>query len=219
MSKIVTALEAASQIHDGDILMLGGFGSRGFAAEIVGALCRDTNVRNLTIYVNSPNERTRPDLEELLSTRCRHVKCTFMRSSAATKLYEEGKLEIIPQGNFSESLRMGGSGVPAYYTPVGIGTPVEKGKEIREFNGRKYLLEHSLTGDVALLRANVVDKMGNCFIKGATKNFSPAMAMACRKVFVEAEKLVEIGEIAPEDVTIPGIIINGIVEVNQSYGM
>lgn len=214
MSKIMTALEAARQIQDGDTLMLGGFGSRGFAAKIVGALCKDTEVKDLRIYVNAPNEKTRPDLEELLATRCSHVKCTFMRSSAGARLYGEGKLELMPQGSFAESLRMGGAGIPAYYTPVGVGTPVENGKEVREFNGKKYILEKSLTGDVALLRANVVDKMGNCFIKGATKNFSPMMARACKKVFVEAEKLVEVGEIDPENVTIPGIMVNGIVEVN-----
>ena len=214
MSKIMTAKEAAKEIESGNTLMIGGFGSGGFPARIIGELCNQEETKDLTIYVNSPTEKSRPDLEKLLLEKSRHVKCTFMRSSAGAKLFSEGKLELVPQGTFAESLRMGGAGIPAYYTPVGVGTLVEKGKEIREFDGKEYLLEYSLSGDVAVFRVNIADRMGNCYMKGTTKNFCPLMAKACKKVFVEAERLVEVGEIDPELVTVPGIVVTGIVEVN-----
>ena len=219
VSKIMTPREVVKQIHSGDTIMLGGFTYRGFPKLIVQALCKETECNNLTFFVNAPNEKLSPELEDLLSTRCEHLKCSFIRSHAAIQLMERGRMELMPQGNFSEAIRMGGSGVPAYYTPVGIGTPVAEGKEIRVFDGKPYMLQHALTGDVALFRANVVDKAGNCWIKGATKNFSPMMALACKKVFVEAETLVDVGEIDPELVTVPSIVVTGIVEVTATHDM
>ena len=217
--KIMTAREATAQIESGNTIMHGGFTTRGFPKELVKALWSHENITDLTIIVNAPNEHISPELEQILKTRCKHLKCTFIHSTAAIQLQNKGKMELMPQGNFSEALRMGGAGIPAFYTPVGIGTPVAENHEIREFDGKQYMLQKSLTGDVALFRANVVDKAGNCWIKGATKNFSPLMAFACKKAFVETDTVVEVGEIDPETVTIPGIVVTGIVEVTPNESL
>lgn len=215
-NKIISSHDVVCQVRSGSTIMIGGFGAHGYPKKLITKLLNESSADQLELYLNAPNEYTRPELEQLILSRCKHIKCSYLlHSSGAKKLYNEGKLEILPQGTFAESIRAGGVGIPAYYTSVGIGTEVEKGKETKEIDGEMYLLEKALTGNFAFFRANIVDKNGNCYIKGATKNFSVLMAMACEKVFVEAEQIVEIGEIDPELVSVPGILVDGIIKVGE----
>lgn len=217
MNKKVDMKKIVEIVREGDRLMIGGFGSRGYPSFLLEHFLNDSEVGHLTIYVNAPDSNRRPELEELIRTRCDKLVCTFMRKSkAAFDMFEEGKVELLPQGTFSESLRLGGAGIPAYYCPVGVGTRVAEGKEQREFEGKKYILERTFIGDVAFLHVNQADEMGNCFIKGSSKNFTVLMAGACRNTFVEAEEIVKVGEIDPELVTIPGILVKGIIKAGES---
>lgn len=213
MDKVVTLREAVSRVQDDAVIMIGGFGTRGYPRVLLGQLLSHSGAGGLSFCVNAPDGTRRPELEELMQTRCRHVTCTFMRkSSAGLRLFEEGKLTMMPQGTFAESLRLGGMGIPAWYSPVGIGTRVAENKEVREFDGKPYILERTLNGDVAFLHANKADRSGNCFVKGAAKNFTVLMAGACREAIVEAEEIVEVGEIDPELVSIPGILVSAVVQ-------
>lgn len=216
MNKLISAHEAARQVKSGDTVMCGGFGRWGYATEIAKMLNNDKDVTDLIFIFNSIFASTHIDLEQIVSTRCKHVICSFIRNSPALqRLYSEGKLTIVPQGTLAESIRLGGLGIPAFYCPVGVGTPFAEGKESRSFDGKEHVLERTLRGQVALLRATKVDSAGNCFFRGVTKNFSSLMALACDKVFVETKDYVP-GFLDPELVTVPGILVDGIIKVEES---
>ena len=140
--------------------------------------------------------------------------CTYIaQNEAAQKMYKANPacLHINPQGTLTERIRCGGFGIAAFYTPTGVGTVIEEGKEVREFNGKLYVMEKALRGNVAIIRASVVDEFGNCYMKGSSKNYNAAMATACDYVIVEADELVPTGSIDPELVTVSGIYIDAIV--------
>lgn len=213
MSKIMTSEEVAKRILDGYSVMIGGFGNRGYPKEILKALL-NRDVNDLSVIVNALNENTRPELDQVVKEKASHLTCTFMRySKVAFQYFYDNKLTLLPQGTFAESIRLGGMGIPAYYNPVGVGTELAKDKEVRTFNNKEYLLEKTMTADVALMRVNKADKSGNCIISGAAKSFSPLMALASKEVYVEAEEVVEVGELNPELVTIPNILVSGIVQL------
>ena len=219
LGKIISAEQAVSDIHDRNIIMVAGFGSSGYACDMLRALYETTSVVDLTFYLNSSFSKMHTYLELLLKERCKHAKCSFMRNSPALQqLYQDGKVEILSQGTLAESIHLAGIGIPAFYSPVGIGTFLEEGRETRDFDGKEYILMNTLAGDVALIRASKVDRMGNCFLKGSTKNFGLSMAMACKRVYVETPVLVETGQIGPEEITIPGMLIDGVVEVKNADG-
>ncbi|MGL5434926.1 MAG: CoA transferase subunit A [Lachnospiraceae bacterium] len=219
IDKSITYSEVVCQVSDGSRIMIGGFGAHGYPDGLIKKLEKDTAVERLELYLNAPNQYTRPELEALIAGRCKRLTCSYMLySNGAKQMYYDGRLNLLPQGTFAESIRAGGMGIPAYYTSIGVGTEIETGKEKKVINGKEYILEEAMTGDFAFLKADIVDKNGNCFIKGANKNFSVLMALACEKVFVEAERLVEVGEIDPELVSIPGVLVTGIVEVEEYNG-
>lgn len=216
IEKSITYSEVVCQVSDGSKVMIGGFGAHGYPQELIRKLEGESNVKQLKLYLNAPNEYTRPELEALISDRCEHLTCSYMlHSSGAKKMYHEGRLNLLPQGTFAESIRAGGVGIPAYYTSIGVGTEIERGKEKKIIAGKEYILEEALRGDVAFLKADVADYNGNCYIKGANKNFSVLMALACDKVFVEAVELVETGTIDPELVSVPGVLVSGIVKAGE----
>lgn len=215
MNKVMELDGITNQIFNGDKIMIGGFGNRGYPRKIIKKML-EMPLKDLSFIVNALNQKTRPELEELVKQKGIHLTCTFIRmSNVAFNLFNEGKVRMLPQGTFAESIRMAGMGIPAYYNIVGIGTDLAKGKEIRTFNGKDYLLEEAIYGDVAIIRVNIADKIGNCFIKGSSKSFSPLMALASDKVFIEAEEIVEIGEIDPELITIPSILVTGLIKVKE----
>jgi acetate CoA/acetoacetate CoA-transferase alpha subunit len=210
MGKVIDIVDAVSRIKDGETLLIGGFGPKGYPGRLLRALLKTTNTKDLFFVANAANPSFMSSLDKLLATRARGMICTFMRGSLpAEHLYAEGKLELAPQGSFAERLRAGGMGIEAFYTPVGIGTLVEHGKEKATFNGRECVLERAIRGDIALVRATRVDLAGNCFMRGAVKNFTSLMPAAANYTIVEAEEIVP--AIDPEIVSVPARYVNAIV--------
>lgn len=214
MSKMMHIQDAIAPIKDGDTLLVSGFGPMGYPGRVLRALYKQTTVKDLLFVTNAANENYMPALEKLLATRSRGLIATFAKpSKAAEKMYADKTFELIPQGTFSERLRAGGAGIPAFYTPVGLGTEVEEGKPKLMIDGKMYLMEKAITAEVAIIKATKVDLDGNCFMRGCTKAFGALMPAAAKYTIVEAEEVVQVGEIDPEMVTIPGILIDAIIKV------
>ena len=211
-----TAAEAVAGISDGATVMLSGFAGAGFSNQLVAAL-RELGPRNLTLVVNSATHRLSNTHELIAAGMVRRVVCSAARGhdksglSAFEQLYKEGKieLEVLPQGTFVESIRAGGAGIPAYFTPTGFGTDLAAGKETRRFGARDYVLEPAITGDVALIRADMADRWGNLTFRHAQQNFGPAMATASKLVVAEVRAFSET-PISPEQVQLSGVFVDRI---------
>lgn len=211
-----TAAEAVAGITDGATVMLSGFAGAGFANQLVAAL-RDLAPRNLTLVVNSATHRLSNTHELIAAGLVRKVICSAARGhdksalSAFELLYREGKieLEVLPQGTFVESIRAGGAGIPAYYTPTAFGTELANGKETRRFGDRDYVLEPAITGDAALIRADTADRWGNLTFRHAQMNFGPAMATASQLTIAEVREFSDT-PIPPERVQLSGVYVDRI---------
>ena len=203
----------AGVVKDGQMLAVGGFGLCGIPEALIEAL-RDSGVKNLTAISNNAGVDGF-GLGKLLETR--QVKKMIASYVGENKEFErqylagELELEFTPQGTLAEKLRAGGAGIPAFFTKTGVGTLVAEGKELREFDGETYVMERSLVADVALVKADVADKSGNLRFHLTARNFNPAVAMAGKVCIVEVERIVATGEIAPDDVHLPGIYVQRIV--------
>jgi 3-oxoadipate CoA-transferase alpha subunit len=211
--------EAVADIPDGATVMVGGFGASGSPIELLHALI-DHGARELTV-INNNTGNGEVGLAALIGNgQVRKMICSFPRSSQSKvfpKLYREGKveLEIVPQGTLAERIRVAGAGIPAFFTPTSVGTVLAEGKEVREFDGREYVLEHWLKADFALIKCAVADPIGNLTYNKTARNFSPLMCMAAKTTIVQTGKLVARGDIDPENVITPGIFVNRIVEVTD----
>lgn len=211
--------EAVSCIEDGAVVMIGGFGEVGSPIELIHALI-DRGSRDLTA-INNNTGNGEVGLAALIGNgQVRKMICSYPRSSHSKlfpELYRAGKieLEIVPQGTLAERIRAGGAGIPAFYTPTSVGTPLSEGKETREFEGRTYVLEPWLKADFALVKCEAADRKGNLTYNKTARNFSPLMCMAATTTIVQARSIVEPGEIDPEHVITPGIFVDRIVEVGQ----
>jgi 3-oxoacid CoA-transferase subunit A len=200
-------------VSDGQLLAVGGFGLCGIPEALIDAL-RDTGAKNLTVISNNAGVDGF-GLGKLLETR--QIKKMISSYVGENKEFErqylagELELEFTPQGTLAEKLRAGGAGIPAFFTKTGVGTVVADGKELREFDGETYVMERSLVPDVALVKADVADKAGNLRFRYTARNFNPAVAMAGKLCIVEVEKIVEVGEIEPDDVHLPGIYVHRLV--------
>jgi len=200
-------------VSDGQLLAVGGFGLCGIPEALIDAL-RDTGAKNLTVISNNAGVDGF-GLGKLLETR--QIKKMISSYVGENKEFErqylagELELEFTPQGTLAEKLRAGGAGIPAFFTKTGVGTVVADGKELRDFDGETYVMERSLVPDVALVKADVADKAGNLRFRYTARNFNPAVAMAGKLCIVEVEKIVEVGEIAPDDVHLPGIYVHRLV--------
>ncbi len=200
-------------VADGQLMAVGGFGLCGIPEALIEAL-KDSQVQNLTVISNNAGVDGF-GLGKLLETR--QIKKMIASYVGENKEFErqylagELALEFTPQGTLAEKLRAGGAGIPAFFTKTGVGTQVAEGKELREFDGETYVMERSLVPDVALVKADVADKAGNLRFRLTARNFNPAAAMAGKICIVEVEKLVEVGEIAPDDIHLPGIYVHRIV--------
>lgn len=219
MNKVYPSTHAAlaGVIEDGMTLAVGGFGLCGIPEALITAL-RDTHKKNLTVISNNAGVDGF-GLGQLLSTR--QIKKMISSYVGENKEFErqylagELQLEFTPQGTLAEKLRAGGAGIPAFFTKTGVGTMVAEGKEIREFNGEHYVMEHSLTADVALVKAWKADTSGNLIYRKTARNFNPMCAMAGRITIVEVEQLVDVGALDPDQIHTPGIFVQRIV-VNAS---
>jgi 3-oxoacid CoA-transferase subunit A len=203
----------AGIVKDGQTIAVGGFGLCGIPEALIAAL-RDSGVKNLTAISNNAGVDNF-GLGQLLATR--QIKKMISSYVGENKEFErqflagELELEFTPQGTLAEKLRAGGAGIPAFFTKTGVGTIVAEGKEIREFDGEKYVMERSLVADVSLVKAYMADKVGNLVFRKTARNFNPNVAMAGKITVVEVEKLVEVGEIEPDDVHTPSIFVHRIV--------
>ncbi|HLR30787.1 MAG TPA: CoA transferase subunit A [Paenalcaligenes sp.] len=219
MSKIYPSAKAALEdvVADGQTIAVGGFGLCGIPEALITAL-RDTGAKNLTGVSNNAGVDGK-GLGQLLDTRqiSKMISSYVGENKEFERQYLAGDIEIefTPQGTLAERLRAGGAGIPAFFTATGAGTMIAEGKESREIDGREYILEHAIVPDVSLVKAYMADKSGNLVFRKTARNFNPNVAMAGKITIVEVEKLVEVGEIDPENVHLPGVFIDRIV-LNES---
>ncbi|HWK62566.1 MAG TPA: CoA transferase subunit A [Eoetvoesiella sp.] len=219
MNKVYPSAEEALKgvVADGQTIAVGGFGLCGLPEALIAAL-RDSGVKNLTCVSNNAGVDGF-GLGLLLATR--QIKKMISSYVGENKEFErqylanELELEFTPQGTLAEKLRAGGAGIPAFFTRTGVGTIVAEGKEIREFDGDRYIMERSIVPDVSLVKAYMADRSGNLVFRRTARNFNPNVAMAGKITIVEVEKLVDTGAIDPDDVHLPGIFVHRIV-VNAS---
>src|SRR6476659_7300122 len=195
--KRVRLEEALDGVSDGATVFITGFGGAGFPNKLIHALC-ERGPKGLTLVVNSATHRYSLTHELIAADLVRKVICTAARGhdkepSPFETRWMAGKieLEMVPQGTFAERIRAGGAGIPAFYTPVGFGTELTKGKEVRRFDDRDYVLERAIKGDLALIRADTADLYGNMTFRYAQMNFSPAMATASKLVVAEVRAVTE----------------------------
>ncbi|MGW4562714.1 CoA transferase subunit A [Streptomyces sp. NPDC004561] len=237
MDKVMAeATRAVADIPDGATLAVGGFGLCGIPSTLIAALA-ETGASGLRVVSNNCGVDDW-GLGLLLRTgRIARMTSSYVgenKEFARRYLTGELEVELTPQGTLAERLRAGGTGIPAFYTPAGVGTQVEEGglpwrhtsdggvavasspKETREFGGRRYLLEEAITADFALVRAAVADRHGNCVFHAAARNFNPLCAMAGRVTVVEAELVVDAGELPPDAVHLPGVYVDRVVAVDDS---
>ncbi len=215
MNKLVASARDALEgiVADGQTLAVGGFGLCGIPEALIEAL-KDTGVKNLTCISNNAGVDDF-GLGKLLQTK--QIKKMISSYVGENKEFErqylsgELEVELTPQGTLAEKLRSGGAGIPAFYTQTGVGTLIAEGKESRIFDGKEYILENTLTADVALVKAYKADKAGNLVFRKTARNFNPECAVAGKFTVVEVEQVVEIGEIDPDDIHLPGIYVNRIV--------
>ncbi|MFG0257657.1 MAG: 3-oxoacid CoA-transferase subunit A [Phycisphaerales bacterium JB043] len=217
--RVPNAGAAVADVFDGATVMIGGFGEAGSPVELIHALI-DQGARDLTVVSNNTGSGEVGLAALLKERRVIKVICSFPRTANSTvfpELYREGftELELVPQGTLAERIRAGGAGVPAFYTPTAVGTPLAKGKESREIDGREYLLERGLTADFALIKGRAADTHGNVIYNKTARNFGPPMAMAARTTIAQVEEIVEAGGLDPEVIVTPGIFVDRVVEVSR----
>ena len=217
--RVRSCAAAVANIKDGDTVMIGGFGEAGSPIELIHALI-DHGAKNLTV-VNNNTGSGRVGLAALIENgQVTKMICSYPRTANSMvfpELYHAGKieLELVPQGTLAERIRAGGAGVPAFYTPTSVGTPLAEGKESRVFEGQEYVMERAIKADFALIKAKQADRYGNLTFNKTARNFAPIMAMAATNTLVQTNEMVELGTIDPENVITPGIFVNQVVEVTN----
>ncbi|WP_040801101.1 3-oxoacid CoA-transferase subunit A [Nocardia higoensis] len=212
-----SADEAVSVVKDGDTVLVGGFGFAGMPFDLIDALIRH-GARDLTIVSNNAGNGDVGLAALLKAGRVRKVLCSFPRqvdSYVFDDLYRRGEieLEVVPQGNLAERMRAAGAGIGAFYCPTAVGTPLAEGKETRTIDGRDYVLEYPIRGDVALISAHTADTMGNLVYRKTARNFGPVMATAATTTIVQVSSVVAAGMLDPEAVVTPSIYVDRVVAV------
>ena len=212
-----SAKEAVADIQDGATIMVGGFGLVGIPEQLILALV-EKGVKDLTVISNNCG------VDEWglgLLLKDKQIKKMIGSYVGENKEFErqvlsgEIEVELTPQGTLAEKIRAGGAGIPAFYTPAGVGTTVAEGKEIREFDGKDYVLEESLRADFSLIRAAKADKFGNLIYNKTAQNFNPMMAAAGAVTIAEVEEIVETGDLDPQTIHTPSIYVQGLLQANQ----
>ncbi|MCZ8379392.1 3-oxoacid CoA-transferase subunit A [Mycobacterium sp. CPCC 205372] len=215
-----TAEQAVAGIADGATVLVGGFGMAGMPTTLIDALI-DQGAGDLTIVSNNAGNGDTGLAALLAAGRVRKVICSFPRQADSyvfDRLYRAGEvdLEVVPQGNLAERIRAAGAGIGAFFCPTGVGTPLTEGKEARTIDGRDYVLEYPIRGDVALIAAHVGDRAGNLVYRKTARNFGPVMATAAETTVVEVSRVVDAGELDPECVVTPGIFIDRILDLSAA---
>ncbi len=217
--QVSSPAEALADVFDGAVVMVSGFGEAGSPIELIHALI-DQGAKDLTVVSNNCGSGEVGLAALLKAGRVRKVVCSFPRTANSTvfpDLYHSGKieLELVPQGTLAERIRAGGAGIPAFFTPAAVGTPLAEGKESRKFDGKTYLMERGLKADFALIKGKTADTHGNVIFNKTARNFGPIMAMGSKTAIVQVEDVVEPGQIDPEIVVSPGIFVDRVVQVAQ----
>ena len=229
INKIAASVaEALAEVKDGSTVLVGGFGTAGLPNELVDGLI-EQGATDLTIVCNNAGNGDHGIAALLKAGRVRKVICSFPRQADSyvfDELYRAKKveLELVPQGNLAERMRAAGAGVGAFFTPTGYGTELALNadgspKETRRINGRDYVLEYPIHGDVALVKAERGDRWGNLNYRMAARNFGPVVAMAARFTVASVHEVVELGQLDPESVVTPGIFVSKIVKVPRQATM
>ena len=215
-NKVVASVqEALAPLRDSMTILVGGFGLSGNAEALIRGVV-ERGVRDLTLVSNNAGNLGKGLATWLKAGIIRKVICSYIGNNEDlhTRMASGAvQVEITPQGTLVERMRAAGAGIPAFFTPTGAGTVVEEGKEVREIDGRRYLLERALPGDVALVRAAVSDRFGNLRFYRTARNFNPVMATAAKLAIVECDRLVDNGAIDPDDVHLPGIYGHRMVKI------
>ena len=214
-----SAAEALADVKDGSIVMIGGFGTAGMPFTLIDALIAQ-GAKHLTVVANNAGNGNTGLAALLKAGRVRKILCSFPRQTDSwvfDELYRAGKieLEVVPQGNLAERIRAAGAGIGAFYCPTGYGTLLAGNRETRRINGRDYVLEYPIQGDVALIRAQKGDRWGNLVYRKTARNFGPVMAMGARTTVAEVNEVVALGALDPEAIVTPGIFVQRIVKVTE----
>jgi len=210
-----SADDAVAGVPDGATVLIGGFGTAGQPMELIDAL-RRTGVGDLTVVSNNAGNGSHGLAALLAAGQVRRIVCSFPRqrdSHVFDELYRSGRIEldVVPQGNLAERLRAAGAGIGAFYCPTGVGTPLADGKEQRTIDGRDYVLEYPIRGDVALIKAHEADSLGNLVYRKTARNFGPVMATAAALTVAQVLSVSEPGSLDPEAVVTPGIFVDRVV--------
>lgn len=224
INKIAPSIEAAlGKVADGSTILIGGFGTAGIPNELIDGLIAN-GAKDLTIVNNNAGNGETGIAALLKAGQVRKIICSFPRqvdSYIFDGLYREGKLELelVPQGTLAERIRAGGAGIGGFFTPTAVGTELAKGKETREINGKMYVLEAPILGDIALVKAERADRWGNLTYRMTARNFGPVMATAAKKTIATVFDVVELGQIDPETVVTPGIYVQQVVKIARTATM
>lgn len=213
MSKVKDVSEAVNYIKDGMTVMIGGFMGNGTPEILIDAIL-DKGIKDLTIIANDTGFIDKGIGKLIVEKRAKKVIASHIGLNPETGRQMNSKeiqVDLVPQGTLIEQIRCGGAGIGGFLTETGVGTIVEEGKQKIQLDGKQYLLELPLRADVALIGGSIVDKVGNVFYKGSTRNFNPVMATVADLVIVGAEKIVEVGELDPNNIVTPGIFVDYIV--------
>lgn len=225
INKIVQNIpQALANIQDGATVLIGGFGTAGIPNELINGLI-DQGARELTVVNNNAGNGDTGLAALLKAGRVRKIICSFPRQADSfifDELYRKGKieLELVPQGNLTERLRAAGAGIGAFFTPTGFGTELAKNsdgslKETRNINGKDYVLEYPIYGDLALIKAEIGDRWGNLTYRKAARNFGPIMAAAAKFTVATVHQIAELGTLDPETIVTPGIHVSKIVRIDH----
>ncbi len=220
INKIVgSAAEAVSGIFDGAVVMISGFGEAGSPIELIHALI-DQGAANLTVVSNNAGSGHVGLAALIENKRVKKIICSFPKTANSTvfpDLYHKGEieLELVPQGTLAERIRAGGAGIPAFFTPASVNTPLAEGKEHRVIDGKTYVLENAIVADFSLVKCKTADRYGNLVYNKTARNFGPVMCMAAKKTIVQAQHIAQLGELDAECVVTPGIFVHSVVEISN----
>jgi 3-oxoadipate CoA-transferase, alpha subunit len=218
INKIAASIaDALAGTRDGATVLIGGFGTSGIPNELIAGLL-EQGAKDLTVVNNNAGNGDTGLAALLQAGRVRKIICSFPRqvdSHVFDALYRSGKLELelVPQGNLAERMRAAGAGIGAFFCPTSYGTPLAEGKETRVIDGKPYVLEYPIRGDVALIKAERGDRWGNLVYRKAARNFGPVMAMAAKRTVATVYDIAELGELDPEAIVTPGIFVSQVVKI------
>ena len=220
INKQVTSLvESVSDIFDGATVMIGGFGEAGSPIELIHALI-DNGAKNLTVVSNNTGSGHVGLAALIENKQVKKMICSFPRTANSMvfpELYRDGKieLELVPQGTLAERIRAGGAGIPAFFTPTSVNTPLAIGKESRIINGIENVLEYAIKADYSLVKCHKSDRYGNLIYHATARNFGPIMCSAANIAIVQSKQIVEVGKLNPEEIITPGIFVERVIEITN----